>query len=90
MTGIRILAQRSSFIAIKETNGPRLNLLSFHNCWNSSEWFFFIMIARNIGEIRARIKIKEIRLPWMPGKCLQMNGVTICSHKKISTRQTAV
>ena len=37
MTGIRILAQRSSFITIKETNGPRLNLLSFHNFRNSGE-----------------------------------------------------
>ena len=66
ITGIRILAQRSIFIAIRETNGPRLYLLSFHNFWNSGEWFFFIMMAQRKGNITARIIDKLNKAPLIP------------------------
>ena len=42
-----------------ETNGPRLYLLSSHNCWNSAEWFFFIMIARSMGETLKELNFRQ-------------------------------
>ena len=59
---------------INETNGPRLYLLSSHNCWNSAEWFFFIMIARNMGAINSRIRTSEIPAPRMPESSFMIKG----------------
>ena len=57
-----------------ETNGPRLYLLSSHNCWNSAEWFFFFMIARSMGAISSRIRTSEIPAPRMPGSSFMIKG----------------
>lgn len=56
MTAITI---RSKMVEIK---GARLKRLSCHNAWNSTEWFFFMIMARKKGAMQTIVKTVPARL----------------------------
>ena len=55
-------------MTIVATNGARLPRLSFHRVTNSTEWFFFIMMARKKGAINKIVTTAANNFPQIPGK----------------------
>ena len=78
--------QRRILRIISEIRGPRLYLLSCHKCWNSTERFFFIIIALRRGAIIRMIPASAITLPFHPSISFVIIGATNCIHVKIRTR----
>ncbi len=69
MTAITI---RSKMVEIK---GARLKRLSCHNAWNSTEWFFFMIMARKKGAMQTIVKTVPARLAQKTGRLARNNGI---------------
>lgn len=62
---------RSMIVASKGARFPRL---SFHKVTNSTEWFFFIIMARKKGAMQSIMTNAANSEPQMPGSQLRHNG----------------
>ena len=69
MTAITI---RSKMVEIK---GARVKRLSCHNAWNSTEWFFFMIMARKKGAMQTIVKTVPARLAQKTGRLARNNGI---------------
>jgi len=67
MIPITIMIQINTLITIIDTSSPLLNLLSAQSLRNSTELFFFMMMAHKNGDMIRRTRTKLSRLPFIPG-----------------------
>ena len=67
-----------------ETSGPRLTRLSFHKVINSTEWFFFTIMARKKGDMHKIVKTAPANGPQIPGKCSRSKGTTKRNERVIT------
>ena len=58
------LTAMTTLTRMVKMSGRRLRLLSFQRAFHSSEWFFFITMARRKGEMSNTVRIPVIALAY--------------------------